>query len=164
MTGTPLSEAGWLRFAGALLVDERGRYLLQRRDDRPDILHPGALGLFGGGLEAGESADQAMRRELAEEIGLVPGDLTLFRSVRLPVRLPAGGIAMAAVTLFEGSVATDAVAALTQREGAGRVLMPPALLLLEDRVALSARIGIALHAQGALACGAPMAEVLRWSA
>jgi ADP-ribose pyrophosphatase YjhB (NUDIX family) len=164
VTGTPLAEAGWLRFAGALLVDERGRYLLQRRDDRPDILHPGALGLFGGGLEAGESADEAIRRELAEEIGLVPGDLAPFRTVRLPVRRPGGSVMMAAIALFEGSVAADDVATLTQREGAGRVLMPPALLLLEDRVALSARIGIALHAQEALVPAAPTAEVLRWSA
>jgi 8-oxo-dGTP pyrophosphatase MutT (NUDIX family) len=62
-------------FAAALLVDEQGRYLMQIRDDVPHILHPGALGLFGGALEAGEDAGAAVRRELDEEIGFVPRDL-----------------------------------------------------------------------------------------
>ena len=36
-------------FAAALITDQHGRYLLQLRDDKPRILHPGAWGLFGGG-------------------------------------------------------------------------------------------------------------------
>lgn len=152
------------RFAAALLVDERGRYLMQRRDDRPDILNPGALGLFGGGIEAGESAEAAIRRELAEEIGLVPADLAPFRTLRLPLRHPAAGLARAELALFSGSIASDEVACLAQGEGAGRVLIPAALLLLEERVALSARIAVALHAQDALARPGPMPEILAWPA
>lgn len=152
------------RFAAALLVDERGRYLMQRRDDRPDILNPGALGLFGGGIEEGESAEAAIRRELEEEIGLVPADLAPFRMLRLPLRHPAAGLARAELALFSGSIAAAEAARLTQREGAGRVLIPPALLLLEDRVALSARIAVALHAQAALAHPEPVPEVLSWRA
>jgi 8-oxo-dGTP diphosphatase len=53
---------------GALLV--RGdRLLLGRRaPDRAWL--PGAWGVFGGHIEAHESAEQALRRELREELGV----------------------------------------------------------------------------------------------
>jgi 8-oxo-dGTP pyrophosphatase MutT (NUDIX family) len=56
----------------ALLVLEDGRYLLQERDRRPGIWYPGHWGLFGGAVEPGESMTEALLRELAEEIELVP--------------------------------------------------------------------------------------------
>jgi len=152
------------RFAGALLTDETGRYLLQIRDDKPGILHPGAYGLFGGGIEPGETEAEAMARELEEEIGHVPGDLAPFRLVWMPVRLGDGPVERAALALFAGSIAAARVPGLAQREGAGRALMPPHLLLLEARVALSARIGIALHAQGALALPPRSMRMERWLA
>jgi 8-oxo-dGTP diphosphatase len=54
--------------AGALLLRD-GRVLLGRRaPDRAWL--PDAWDLFGGHLEPGESAEQAMQRELAEELGV----------------------------------------------------------------------------------------------
>ena len=38
----------------ALLVLEDGRYIMQLRDDLPDIWYPGHWGLFGGGIDEGE--------------------------------------------------------------------------------------------------------------
>ena len=52
-----------------------GKYLMQLRDDNPQIIYPGHWGLFGGHIEPGESADVAVRRELQEEIGYVPAEL-----------------------------------------------------------------------------------------
>ena len=55
------------RSSRAVVLDERERVLLYR------FVTPGGStfwGLPGGGLEAGESWDDAMRRELREEIGL----------------------------------------------------------------------------------------------
>ena len=46
------------------------RYLLQLRDDRPDIWYPGHWGCFGGALDAGEEPLDALRRELLEELEL----------------------------------------------------------------------------------------------
>ena len=37
--------------ACAILIDPQGRFLLQRRDDAPNILYPGKIGLFGGHRE-----------------------------------------------------------------------------------------------------------------
>ena len=55
---------------GALLVKD-GRILLGRRRDDCDWL-AGAWDVFGGHVEEGESGEQAIARELAEELGIVP--------------------------------------------------------------------------------------------
>lgn len=67
------------RFAGVLLVDRRGRILLQERDEHPRI-DPEKWGLTGGHVEPGEEFEQAAHRELEEETGvqLPPGALDLF--------------------------------------------------------------------------------------
>jgi 8-oxo-dGTP diphosphatase len=54
--------------AAAVVVDTSGELLLQLRDDKPDIIYPGGIGLFGGHREDGESALECVTRELAEEL------------------------------------------------------------------------------------------------
>ena len=67
------------RFASVLLVDPRGRLLLQERDEHP-VIDPEKWGLVGGHLEEDEDYEPAAYRELAEETGVVlePGRLRLF--------------------------------------------------------------------------------------
>ncbi len=50
-------------------------WLLQLRDDVEGIIAPGCWGLFGGHLEAHETPEQGLRRELREEITLEAADL-----------------------------------------------------------------------------------------
>jgi 8-oxo-dGTP diphosphatase len=57
------------RTASALLIDTEGRFLFQQRDDVPNILHPGKIGLFGGHREGAETALQCVCREVHEETG-----------------------------------------------------------------------------------------------
>ncbi len=52
----------------AVLLGER--LLAYRRDDRAGLIWPGLWDFPGGGREAGESPDQTLGRELAEEFGL----------------------------------------------------------------------------------------------
>lgn len=58
---------------GALLVRD-GQVLLGRRAEQRDWL-PGAWDVVGGHIEAGESPEAAITRELAEELGVVPARL-----------------------------------------------------------------------------------------
>ncbi|WP_310426094.1 NUDIX hydrolase [Chamaesiphon sp. VAR_48_metabat_135_sub] len=46
-----------------------GKFLMQLRDNIPTILYPGLWGLFGGHVEAGETPEIAVVREVIEEIG-----------------------------------------------------------------------------------------------
>jgi 8-oxo-dGTP pyrophosphatase MutT (NUDIX family) len=66
--------------AAAILVLEDGRYLLQLRDDKPQIWYPGYWGLFGGAVDPGEDAFAALRRELMEELEIEVGEARLFAS------------------------------------------------------------------------------------
>lgn len=52
----------------AIIVLDDGRYLMQARDDIQGIFYPGYWGLFGGAIEKGERAEEALVRELDEEI------------------------------------------------------------------------------------------------
>ncbi|SDJ16018.1 NUDIX hydrolase [Salimicrobium halophilum] len=57
---------------GAIIEDERGRILLQKRTDF------GVWGVPGGLLEVGETFEEAVRREVKEETGLSMNALDLF--------------------------------------------------------------------------------------
>ncbi|WP_088891500.1 NUDIX hydrolase [Leptolyngbya ohadii] len=56
------------------------RFLMQLRDDKPQILYPGVWAFFGGHLEPGESPEEAMWRELQEEIAYQPPHIQHFHS------------------------------------------------------------------------------------
>jgi 8-oxo-dGTP pyrophosphatase MutT (NUDIX family) len=52
----------------AIIIDTQERFLFQRRDDIPGIVHPGKVSLFGGHREPGESYLECIVREVHEEI------------------------------------------------------------------------------------------------
>ena len=70
---------------GAVVFDGAGRLLLIRRGHEP---HAGLWSLPGGRVEAGETHEQAVRREVLEETGLavVPGPVVGR------VQIPGGGV------------------------------------------------------------------------
>ncbi|MCC5810224.1 MAG: Nudix family hydrolase [Ectothiorhodospiraceae bacterium] len=66
--------------AVGVVEDDQGRVLITRR---PDDAHQGGLWEFPGGkLEADETVEQALRRELLEEIGIEPTDMVPL--IRVP--------------------------------------------------------------------------------
>jgi 8-oxo-dGTP pyrophosphatase MutT (NUDIX family) len=63
------------RVARAVLIDDRGRVLLFPYRDRRAPMDPGYCHLPGGGMEPGESPQDAVRRELREEVGIEAAQL-----------------------------------------------------------------------------------------
>jgi 8-oxo-dGTP pyrophosphatase MutT (NUDIX family) len=54
--------------AGSVILDPQGRFLIQKRDDKPTIPYAGRLALFGGAREGDESLLQCAVREFREEL------------------------------------------------------------------------------------------------
>ena len=63
-----MNSSGHREVACAILIDTRGHFLLQQRDDVVGILHPGKVGLFGGHREGDETLLECVVRELREEL------------------------------------------------------------------------------------------------
>ena len=57
-------------YVGALLLTTAGEVIVQHRDDIPHILWPDSLSVFGGGVEGDESFDEALAREIKEELAV----------------------------------------------------------------------------------------------
>jgi len=88
--------------------------VIQLRDDKPGLLFPAHWATLGGGIEQGETPEQAMKRELEEEIAPAP-PVTFWRyfehhyKVRGETRMVANHVfvgklpcALEDVKLFEG--------------------------------------------------------------
>jgi 8-oxo-dGTP diphosphatase len=66
---------------GAVVQDAAGRLLLIRRGHAP---HAGLWSLPGGRVEAGETLEQAVRREMLEETGLLVRPGAVVGRIRIP--------------------------------------------------------------------------------
>jgi mutator protein MutT len=126
-----MTDLAELRECVACLLIADGNVLAERRRLTKTVA-PGALAIPGGHIEAGEEPEEALRREVQEELGIVPGDLRyvctlLHRSAELR------RLHYFAVTEWEGTV--------TNHEAASLLWLPltaPELLELDvDRVAVA---------------------------
>lgn len=61
------------RYCGAVLFDKSGNVIVQSRDQKPGIVNPGMITLFGGGQDENEPSQACIIRELSEELGLKAG-------------------------------------------------------------------------------------------
>ena len=108
------------------MLQREGHWLLQLRDDIPTIVAPGCWGLFGGHLDPGETPEQALRRELLEELAWAAGELPFWFSdateqriahfFRAPLTVP-----LEALQLLEGQ---DLVLASLEALGRGQIWSP----------------------------------------
>ena len=91
-----LGPADWRFSSGSaavgLIVVEGERFLMQHRDKMEGILYPEHWGLFGGALDDGETAEQALRRELAEELRLEFEAAEYFTAVNYDFRFCGKGL------------------------------------------------------------------------
>jgi 8-oxo-dGTP pyrophosphatase MutT (NUDIX family) len=89
----------------AVVTDERGPGIIVTK--RPDTMraHPGQWALPGGRLDPGETAADAARRELAEEVGLDVGADTVLG--RLDDYTTRSGYRITPVVVWAGAVTGD---------------------------------------------------------
>ncbi len=126
--------------ACAIIIDTRGRFLLQQRDDIPGIPQPGKVGLFGGHREGGETYLQCVVREIQEEISyfIAPDrfeHLVSYDGVEVD---PEGGTVRG-----EFFIARDVpVEALMVTEGSLLIVEPNKLATLEHKFAPSTRFAM----------------------
>jgi 8-oxo-dGTP diphosphatase len=59
-----------IEIAQVLLFDRHDRLLIYLRDEKADIPFPNYWDFFGGHLEVGETPEQALVREVKEELGI----------------------------------------------------------------------------------------------
>jgi len=90
----------------AFITDPAGRVLYIRRGKEPGR---GRLGMPGGFVDPGESAEAALRREVREEVGLELGPLAYLGS--WPNRYPYRDVTYTTLDLFFVAAATDPAAA-----------------------------------------------------
>jgi 8-oxo-dGTP pyrophosphatase MutT (NUDIX family) len=107
-----LGDVSQRRAAMLLIVTDDGRLLLHQRDDKPGIAHPGRWAGFGGAVEEGESVEEALRREVLEETGLVIEDAR-FLTEAVDVE---GGGRLVSLFYIRGGVIPDQI---ELHEGAG---------------------------------------------
>lgn len=95
------------RAVSIAILQQGDQFLLQLRDNIPNIVYPGHWGLFGGHIEPGESPEIAVIRELQEEICYSPAEVAKFevyeddRAIRHVFSAPLT-VGIADLTLLEG--------------------------------------------------------------
>jgi 8-oxo-dGTP diphosphatase len=127
-------------FAAVVLFDSLGRLLLQLRDNIPNILYPGRIGLFGGHREGDESFLGCVVREVHEELGyyLAPARFkSIARHTGPDFDVPGGAVCA------EFFVASDVpVEKLSVTEGTLKIVAVDELDQIQNVLTPSARFAL----------------------
>jgi 8-oxo-dGTP diphosphatase len=118
--------------AAAIVVTPDFRFLLQHRDAKPGIWFPDSWSLFGGEIEPRETPGEAIRRELHEEIGLVPTEVRYFTQIAWD--FDRWGLGLKLRYTFEVPIAHEQISRLELREGQGMRLFTADEILREPRL------------------------------
>ena len=126
--------------AGAVVFDPSGRLLLQLRDDVPNILYPGKIGLFGGHREGSETFLECVVREIHEELScyLPPERFEPLVSRVGPDSEVPGGTVLAEFFVVRG-VPVDK---LSVTEGSLKIVLVEELNQIADVLTPSARFAL----------------------
>jgi 8-oxo-dGTP pyrophosphatase MutT (NUDIX family) len=128
----------------ALIVVDGANYLLQLRDQKAGIFYPDHWGLFGGALDPGETPDVALRRELLEELGFAPHEISYFTEFSFDFA-PHGGRRVIR-RYYEVHVRSDEIATMTLGEGADFRVFAADEILGQGRVTPYDAMAIWMHA------------------
>ena len=130
----------------ALIQDDGGRFLLQLRDDLPHLPLPGHWALFAGSVEPDETPDDAILREIEEELSWRPEAAHWFtESVQ---SLPRPDRRIVRRVWYRVALPQSRLLHLKQREGADMRLFTLDEMVRLDRISpwdLSAALLLARH-------------------
>jgi 8-oxo-dGTP pyrophosphatase MutT (NUDIX family) len=129
---------------GAILFTPDRKYLMQLRDDRPDVSMRGHWGLFGGVIEEGEDPSAALVRELREELDFVPDHVAAPFS-QLVFDLGFAGRGIDRKIFFAVPIAEESLSRMRLGEGQRMALFRLDELLREPRVTPWDLYGVLLH-------------------
>lgn len=115
----------------ALICLDDGRYVMQLRDDIPHIWYPNHWGCFGGAINPGEKPEDALRRELREELEFEVQDARYF--MRLDFDLGPDGGRLYRI-YYRVAMNAAQLGRLVLHEGADVQALPAETLLHELRV------------------------------
>ena len=124
----------------AAIIESDGHILLTRRAFEPGR---GLLDLPGGFIEPGETAEDGLRRELQEELGLAPESLAYLCS--LPNRYPFGGVEYRTLDLFFVARLATLDALTLSDEISAVVRLRPEEIKLDELAFESIRGGLAFY-------------------
>jgi len=106
----------------AIISTDKNEILLQHRDLKPNIFYPNYWGCFGGAVEIGEADEDAIVRELWEELGFEIFSCNYFTKICLDF-LPIGGENVYR-TYFHLSIQKSEVSQIKLGEGSEYALVP----------------------------------------
>jgi 8-oxo-dGTP pyrophosphatase MutT (NUDIX family) len=118
----------------AILRTADGRYLLQRRDPIPTIFYPDHWGCFGGAIDPGEQAMDALLRELREELDMDATGLPIQVFGRFSFSVEGAGIAALDRVYYDILIDARDVGRYRLGEGAEMALVSGAEALHELRL------------------------------
>jgi 8-oxo-dGTP pyrophosphatase MutT (NUDIX family) len=134
--------------AAAVLWTSDGRYLMQRRDDKPGLVLRDHWAAFGGSVDPGESGEAALRRELVEELEFTAREVALV--TELTIRLPlAAGPRWDRMSFYAAPITPADIDAMVLHEGQEKRLFALDALLAEPKVAPWDLAAILIHARAA---------------
>jgi 8-oxo-dGTP pyrophosphatase MutT (NUDIX family) len=129
----------------ALLFTPDGRYLMQRRDERPEARMAGHWGAFGGQVDERETPREALIRELHEELSFTTPGVRWFTEILYC--LHQVGRRFHRKYFFEVPVTPADIARMTLNEGAEMRLFTFEELAGQPRVVPWDCYGVMLHAR-----------------
>jgi 8-oxo-dGTP pyrophosphatase MutT (NUDIX family) len=120
----PTMSPGDPAFCCAILRDQRGFYVLERRPLH-EIDAPGLLTCFGGTREPHELPEACLRREMLEELGFTLGDISLSVVLITPRLTSKGTVRVARQAWFYRALGPSPGEARALEEGYEAVWLDP---------------------------------------
>jgi 8-oxo-dGTP pyrophosphatase MutT (NUDIX family) len=133
MTNNSIFPLSNLFIVSAVIYTTEGRYLMQLRDDKPGLPLRNHWAFFGGEVDPGEAPQDAILREVEEELTFRPNNCCWFHEAVYILPLHGRNVVRKAYYLIE--IKPEEVDSMVLCEGADLKLMTVSEILTLNRVA-----------------------------